>query len=113
MITTLNTIEQYLQQIDKELTTNHAPKWGLMPAQNMVEHLSLVLMLSTGKMGKDFKGDAKRAAKMKANFYGVKYPFPKGVLIPGITPGTVPPLRCSTMAESKALLQKTYTNVLQ
>ncbi len=113
MITTLTTIEQYLQQIDSELTTAHTPKWGLMQAQNMVEHLSLVLLLSTGKMGKDFKGDAARAAKMKANFYAVKYPFPKGVPIPGITPGKVPPLRCETMAESKALLRKSYAAFLK
>jgi len=48
----LNKLEEYLQIIDKALTVEHTAKWGLMNAQNMVEHLSLTFVLSTGKWGK-------------------------------------------------------------
>ena len=68
MTETITKIKAYLQQIDNELTNDHQANWGLMNAQNMVEHLSLTFMMSTGKWGKEFKGDVERAAKMKTNF---------------------------------------------
>lgn len=108
----LNKIEQYLQKIDKELTQEHTAKWGLMTAQNMVEHLSLLFMLSAGKWGKEFNGDGAKAAKMKANFFAVKYPFPKGVAMPGSDKSKIPALRCETMEASKDLLKNTVQKYL-
>jgi len=60
-----------------------------------------------------FKGNEAKAAKMKANFFSVKYPFPKGALMPGATKGELPKLRCDNLAASKALLKEsaqTYFN---
>ena len=69
MTIALDHIEKYLQQIDNELTKSHTPNWGMMTAQHMVEHLSLIFLASTGKWGKEFNGEEARAAKMKANFF--------------------------------------------
>lgn len=107
MTNTSNKIDHYLQQIDSELTTEHSAKWGLMNAQQMVEHLSLVFMGSIGKWGREFTGNEERAAKMKANFFVAKYPFPKSVPVPNGQQGTIPPLRGENMEASKILLKNT------
>lgn len=112
MSVTIKNIESHLQQIDNELTSNHQPKWGMMTAQHMVEHLSMLFIVSTGKWGKEFKGDEARAAKIKANFFGVQYPFPKGFLLPGSTQGKLPALRCKDLTTAKALLNDSYQKVL-
>jgi|GEM_PF-341113 len=106
MSESISKIKEYVQQIDKQLTSDHSAKWGLMNAQQMVEHLSLLFMASMGKWGKSFTGDAEKAAKMKANFFAVKYPFPKGVLMPGAKKGEVTKPRFETIEESKAMLKK-------
>lgn len=102
-------LEKYLQQLNQELTNENTALWGIMNAQNMVEHLSLILIGSIGKWGREFTGDEGRAAKNKAIFFAARYPFPKSVTQPGMENGQAPPpLRCATMEESKALLQKSY-----
>ena len=109
----INALKALLKRINNELTINHQAEWGLMNAQNMVEHLSLIFMASTGKWGREFNGDVARAEKIKNNFFGVQYPFPKGYPMPGKS-ANVPPLKGSTMEESKALLnqsvQKFFAN---
>lgn len=105
MTTALDHIEQLLQKIDNELTTKHTPSWGIMTAQHMVEHLSLTFLSSTGKWGKAFNGDEARAAKMKANFFSVQYPFPKGVLMPGSEAGKLPELRSENIDAAKEVLR--------
>lgn len=112
MTDSLNKINQYLQLIDTELTHEHAAKWGLMNAQQMVEHLSLVVLGSIGKWGREFTGDEARAAKMKTNFFAVAYPFPKSVPMPGSKGTAPPPLRETTMDGSKNLLKKTVKKFL-
>jgi len=94
------------------LTTDHTAKWGLMNAQQMVEHLSLVVLGSIGKWGRAFTGNEERAAKMKANFFAVAYPFPKSVPMPGSEGTAPPPLRATTMEGSKDLLKKTIGKFL-
>lgn len=112
MTDSLKKINHYLQLIDTELTNEHAPKWGLMNAQQMVEHLSLVVLGSIGKWGRVFTGNEERAAKMKTNFFAVAYPFPKSVPMPGSTGTAPPPLRATTMEGSKDLLKKTVEKFL-
>ena len=106
MATAIDNIKKYLQQIDKELTSEHTPNWGLMSAQHMVEHLSQLFLLSTGKWGKEFKGEAAKAAKMKANFFSVRYPFPKSIAMPGAKKGELPKLSCDNLDAAKALLKE-------
>ncbi|MEM6318930.1 MAG: hypothetical protein AAF960_14755 [Bacteroidota bacterium] len=100
-------LKSHFQLIDKGLEVGTKGKWGMMNAQNMVEHLSLIMVASTGKFGKAFKGDEAIAAKKKAIFFSRKYPFPKAAVMPGMKSGQAPPpLRASTMEESKAMLRK-------
>lgn len=105
-------LNEYLQKIDTNLTNEHSAKWGLMNAQQMVEHLSLVILGATGKWGREFKGDAERAVKTKANFFAVKYPFPKSVPVPNSKSPTPPPLREATMEGSKNLLKSSLQKFL-
>ena len=107
MTESINKLNHYLALIDTALTTDHTAKWGLMNAQQMVEHLSFLFLASAGKWGRTFTGDEARAAKMKANFFAVQYPFPKSVPLPGSNNTTPPPLRETTMEGSKSLLKKT------
>ena len=66
---TLTELKERLQLIDNELTMQNNPKWGLMNAHNMVEHLSFVFLASIGKFGREFSGDPKKAAKWKTAFF--------------------------------------------
>jgi len=51
MTTAIANIEKFLQQIDKELTNEHTPNWGIMSAQHMVEHLIWVTKATAGRKG--------------------------------------------------------------
>jgi len=104
-----NQIDYYIDLIENELSAEHAPRWGQMKAQDMVEHMSLNFLLSTGIEGKEFTGDPERAAKQKAIFFSVKYPFPKGVKIPGQEKGAAPPpLQFASLDEAILDLKKSH-----
>lgn len=96
-----------LSLVYEELTSKNKAKWGKMNAQQMVEHLSLTYVGSTGKFGNDFRGDPEKAAKRKAGFFSRIRPFPKGINRPGTNGDSMPPpLRCNSMEASKAMLKK-------
>ena len=84
------------------LTSDSKGKWGVMSAQNMVEHLGGVFYATAkGINGKVFLAPDV-SAKAKARFFSSYYPFPKGVKMAGTEdqPTVAPPLRYSSLEEA-------------
>lgn len=83
--------------------------WGVMSAQNMVEHLGgIIYSTANGKGSKAMAMPEEQAAKMKGRFFGAYYPFPRNVKIPGTQdqPTVAPPLRYSSFEEASEKLKK-------
>lgn len=103
----LTQIEQKLQTVYKELTNDHQAKWGRMNAHQMVEHLTLVFIYSTGKFGVPFKGDEAAVKKLWIPFTKAANPW-KTVLPQTAILGDPKPVRNETIDASKRALKKAF-----
>ena len=66
------------------LKTEKTPKWGVMTAQHMVEHLGLTVKISNGKKNVPLITPIEQL-EIKRTFLFGKMPFPKNVKVYGIT----------------------------
>ncbi len=90
----------------QSLTPDAKGHWGVMSAQNMIEHLGGVFYVTAkGSDGKILLAPDV-AAKTKARFFSSYYPFPKGVKMPGTQdqPTVAPPLKYSSLEEAREKL---------
>ena len=65
------------------LKTEKTPKWGVMTAQHMVEHLGLTVKISNGKKNVPLITPIEQLEIRRTFLFG-KMPFPKNVKIAGV-----------------------------
>ena len=99
-------IGKKLAPLYKDLTAGHQAKWGLMNAHQMVEHLTLVFIYSTGKFKVSFKGDAAAAKQLWKPFVAAANPWK--TVFPSFPGGHPKPPRNETIEASKQALKKAF-----
>ncbi len=96
------TTEILLQRI-QNLTPQSEAKFGIFTPQHMVEHLTLTLKLSSGKISiPEIVPNEKQLAQKQALLF-TDIPFPQGVKAPGL-PDTLLELRFPDLETAKAAL---------
>lgn len=73
-------ISAMIQLLDK-LSPNRQPLWGTMSAQRMVEHLSELIKVSSGKTKLPLQIEPEKIERMQAFIYSDK-PMAKGIDVP-------------------------------
>ncbi len=61
----------------EEITGTEKPSWGMMSIQHMIEHLSLMFVISNGKINAPSFYPADSQARKKARFIEGGFAFPK------------------------------------
>lgn len=103
-------LEKLLYKVYTKVDIDTPAKWGTMNAQQMVEHLGLVFLLSTGRFGLKYKGTAEDAQRYWEGFQVSPAPWKK--VFPQVTFGEAKPPRNETMEGSKTQLQQTFQKYL-
>ncbi len=88
-----------------ELQSTAAPKWGLMSAQHMIEHLSGVIMISNGRFEAPAMYEEERLSKNYSYIIKEQNRIKRNTKAP-ILPENPLPLRFATLAEAKEKLLK-------
>jgi hypothetical protein len=89
----------------KKLGASDEPKWGLMSAQHMVEHLSGVIMISNGRFEAPAMYDIEKLEKNYNYIIKEKNRLKRNTKAP-ILPEKPLPLRFASLDEAKEKLQK-------
>jgi hypothetical protein len=87
-----------------QLPTDAQPKWGVMGPQHMVEHLSLIMRVSNGKINAPLSSPEEKLPRL-LNFLRSEAPLPREFKAPGIS-ATPAPLRFAGMEEAIARLER-------
>jgi len=96
------TTEILLQRL-QNLTLQSKAKFGIFTPQHMVEHLTLTLKLSAGKISiPEIVPNEKQLAQKQALLF-TDIPFPLGIKVPGL-PETLLELRFPDLATAKSAL---------
>ena len=85
------------------LKTEKTPKWGVMTAQHMVEHLGLTVKISNGKKNVQLVTPIEQL-EIKRTFLFGKMPFPKNVKISGVTTTELNTLKFEDLETAKKAL---------
>jgi oxepin-CoA hydrolase/3-oxo-5,6-dehydrosuberyl-CoA semialdehyde dehydrogenase len=100
------TKETLLQRLD-QLNGDSKAKFGILTPQHMVEHLTITVKLSAGRIPIPvFEPNEKQLARKQALLF-TDIPFPQGVKAPGL-PDTLLELRYPDLETAKAELIKSY-----
>lgn len=99
-------LEKLLYKLNTKLSADSPAKWGKMNAHQMVEHLSLVFLVSTGKFNLPYQGTEDDAARYWAEFEQAENPWK--TVFPAVSFGEPRPPRAATIEESKANLRKAF-----
>lgn len=96
---------QDLEQKLKSLNENTAAEFGIMTAQHMVEHLTITVKLSNGRIAyPPFVPSEKQLAQKEALIYtGLE--FPRGIKAPGLGDNLMP-LKYENLDQAKEQLIK-------
>lgn len=103
-------IEKLLYKTNTKISAEIPATYGKMNAQQMVEHLSLVFILSTGKFKNEYGGTAEAAQQYWTQFQEVEDPWLD--VFPPTNYGDPRPARGANMEESKAMLMKSFQKYL-
>jgi len=103
-------LEKLLYKVYTKVDAKAPAKWGKMNAHQMVEHIGLVFVLSTGKFDLPYKGTAEDATKYWKEFQAA--PAPWQTVFPTTSFGDPKPPRAAPIEASKAGLQKTFQKYL-
>ena len=103
-------LEKLLHKVKKYVEVEAQAKFGQMNAHQMVEHLGLVFLLSTGKFDVKYEGTVDQAEKYRAQFAASDQPWIDVFPIFAFGPPKLP--RHDTIESSKAALFKTFQNYL-
>ena len=96
------TKETLLQRLD-QLNSESKAKFGILTPQHMVEHLTITLKLSAGRIPiPEFEPNEKQLARKQALLFS-DIPFPQGIKAPGL-PDTLLELRYPDLETAKAAL---------
>ena len=103
-------IEKLLYKTYTKVMDDTPRKWGEMNAHQMIEHLGLVFLLSTGKFGIIYKGTEEDAKRYWEEFQQAENPWL--TVFPSTNFGKPRPTRCETIEESKELLKQAFQKYL-
>lgn len=96
------TKETLLQRLG-QLNSESKAKFGILTPQHMVEHLTITLKLSAGRIPiPEFEPNEKQLARKQALLF-TDIPFPQGIKAPGL-PDTLLELRYPDLETAKAAL---------
>jgi oxepin-CoA hydrolase/3-oxo-5,6-dehydrosuberyl-CoA semialdehyde dehydrogenase len=96
------TKETLLQRLD-QLNSESKAKFGILTPQHMVEHLTITLKLSAGRIPiPEFEPNEKQLARKQALLFS-DIPFPQGIKAPGL-PDTLLELRYPDLETAKSAL---------
>jgi hypothetical protein len=96
---------RFPEYLDK-LTADTTPLWGLMNAQQMVEHLESVVSVSNGRHEAKPSADAERLAYRKMRYFDKDVPMPRSMRV-DFVPETPHPPRYPNIEVAKThLLQQ-------
>ena len=84
----------------EKLELDMQPLWGKMSPQHMLEHLSMAISFSNGRMSVSLAVDKAASEKAHRSVFEYKNNFPKSLPIPGI-PTEPLPLMYSSFTEAK------------
>ena len=104
-------IEKMLYKLQRDLSADTPALFGKMNAQQMIEHLGMVFLLSTGKFDIPYKGSEEDAQKYRAQFSNSEAPWKD--VFPSESFGVPRPPRHDDIAGSKAELAKTFQRYLE
>lgn len=103
-------LEKLLYKLSKHIQADTLALWGKMNSHQMVEHLSLVFVLSTGKFDFPYRGTEKQAQQNWEGFLASENPWRE--VFPSNDFGDPKPPRKASLQEAKALLQKSFQEYL-
>ena len=103
-------LEKLLYKVYSKVEVDTPAKWGTLNAQQMVEHLGLVFLLSTGRFGLKYKGTPEEAQQYWEKFQASAAPWKD--VFPQRAFGKAKPPRNETMEGSKAQLKETFQGYL-
>lgn len=103
-------LEKLIYKIGKQVQADTPAQWGKMNAHQMIEHLGLVFVLSTGKFKLKYEGTEEEANGYRDGFAASENPWRD--VFPTTSFGDPKPTRNATIKESKAALQKTFKKYL-
>ncbi len=104
------TLEKLLYKLGQHIQVDTPALWGKMNAHQMVEHLSLVFVLSMGKIKFPYQGTEADAKRFWEGFVESENPWKE--VFPSSDLGEPRPPRKDTIEESKLLLQKSFRDYL-
>ena len=82
------------------LKVNTPAQWGKMSAQHMIEHLTLVVSASNGRIVLQPNVDAERLAYRKMRFFDKETPMPRSLRV-DFVPEEPIALQCTNIEEAK------------
>ena len=103
-------LEKLLYKLEKSVHSDTPALWGKMNAHQMIEHLSLVFVLSIGKINFPYPGTEEDAKRYWESFLQSENPW-REVFPPSNTGDPRSP-RNSTIEKSKALLRRSFQDYL-
>lgn len=99
--------DQFLKKL-KNLQVDQKPSWGKMTPQHMVEHLTLALQMSNGKINVKCISQPETLPPLKRFLLGDR-PLPKEYINPYIGPDLLP-LKFSDLNEACLELEKEFND---
>jgi len=104
--------EDKIQECLKALKADAKPKWGIMTAQHMIEHLEYTYRIASGEI-QDFEvaTPEKILEKVHNSLYNYK-PFPKGSDFPLLKKGELADLQRENLADAISTFKATRQNYL-
>ncbi len=104
-------LEKMLYKLGKNIQADTPAKFGKMSAHQMIEHLGMVFLLSTGKFDIPYKGTEEDAVTYQQKFTVSDLPFSD--VFPQTSHGDPRPTRHADIEDSKKELQKTFAKYLE
>lgn len=96
-------VQQEVPQYIKQLKTDDEPLWGSMSVQHMVEHMTIAIKASYGRIKAEPMTDEAKMSIRKERFFSNDMPMPKGVRV-NFAPETPGPLYYKNLDEAKEKL---------
>jgi len=106
----ISKLEKLLFKVGKYVQADMPAKFGEMNAHQMVEHLGLVFLVSTGKFDRKYEGTEEKAAEYREAFANSDQPWID--VFPSFSFGSPKPTRHDTIEASKGALSKTFAKYL-
>jgi len=103
-------LEKLIYKLNKSATAETPSKFGKMNAHQMIEHLGMVFLLSTGKFDFPYKGTEEDAQAYQEKFAESDNPFVD--VFPQTSFGDPRPPRNEDIEDSKKELAKTFSRYL-